>query len=150
MNKSVIQSCDRPSILYVGVNKQRQFQLLPRERKKFLNIPEEKQMLLPSRKIKEYKIKGLIHALPEKMAQNISWYLKFLGSAQKFHSNSVRPSTKITYSTGQKRWFFGRRVNRHGPIDANDLKGMGDPERSIQTINANMARVMHVSISCVM
>ena len=103
-----IQSCDRPIILlyiYVGVNKQRQFQLLPRERKKFLNIPEGKQMLLPSRKGKEYKIKGLIHALPEKMAENISWYLKFLGSAQKFHSNSVRPSTKITYSTGQKRWF---------------------------------------------
>ena len=41
-----IQSCDRPIILlyiYVGVNKQRQFQLLPRERKKFLNIPEGKK-----------------------------------------------------------------------------------------------------------
>jgi hypothetical protein len=62
-------------------------------------------MLLASRKVKEYKIKGLIHALPEKVAQNISWYLKFLGSAQIFHSNSVRPSTKITYCTGQKRWF---------------------------------------------
>ena len=33
----------------------------------------------------------------------------------------------------------GRRVNRHGPIDANDPKGMRDPERSIQTITANMA-----------
>ena len=74
--KSVIQSCDRPiKILYVGVNKNRQFQLLPKERKKFLHIPEGRQMLLTSKKVKEYKIKGLIHALPEKVAQNISWYL---------------------------------------------------------------------------
>jgi hypothetical protein len=70
-----------------------------------LHIPEGRQMLLTSKKVKEYKIKGLIHALPEKIAQNRSWYLKFLDSAQKIHSNSVRPSTKITYSTGQKRWF---------------------------------------------
>ena len=63
-------------------------------------------MLLASQKVKEYKIKGQIHALPEKVAQNISWYQKLLDSAQKFYSNSVRPSTKKTsYSTGQKRWF---------------------------------------------
>ena len=49
--KTVIQSCDRPiNTICRRQQKKRQFQLLPRERKKFLHIPEGRQMLLASKK----------------------------------------------------------------------------------------------------
>ena len=35
----------------------------------------------------------------------ISWYHKHLSVAQKYICKSVRPGTKVTYGTGERRWF---------------------------------------------
>ena len=43
----------------------------------------------------------------------------------------------------------GRRINRHRPINANDPYKRGDPDRSVQTVDAYMSRVMYASLSCV-
>jgi hypothetical protein len=111
-----MQSCDRP-INTICRRQQTAAVSTPVQRKeKFLHIPEGKHMLLASQKVKEYKIKGQVHALPETVAQNLSWYQKLLDSAQKFYSNSVRPSTKKTYRTGQKRWFVVAEIIGTDPL----------------------------------
>jgi hypothetical protein len=52
-----------------------------------------------------YAIKKNIDVLPTREKLEISWFHRHLDSAQKYYCNSVRPSTKKTYGTGEKRWF---------------------------------------------
>lgn len=52
-----------------------------------------------------YAIKKKINKIPEPEVTGISWFQQHLDSAQRYYSNSVRPSTQKTYSTGERRWF---------------------------------------------
>ena len=52
-----------------------------------------------------YAIKKNIDIMPARESPQISWFQMQLDSAQRYYCNSVRPSTKKTYGTGEKRWF---------------------------------------------
>ena len=56
-------------------------------------------------KASTYAIKTNVGILPTRESPQISWFHRQLDSAQRYYCNSVRPSTKMTYGTGEKRWF---------------------------------------------
>ena len=60
---------------------------------------------LPDGNTPAYSLKKNVCSLPRREEIRVSWFQKHLDSAQQFYCNSVRPSTKKTYGTGERRWF---------------------------------------------
>lgn len=69
------------------------------------SIARRPNLLLGNAAPIQYTIKKRISQIPAPETTGISWFQKHLDSAQHYYSNSVRPSTQKTYSTGERRWF---------------------------------------------
>ena len=70
-----------------------------------LNNPESKVKLERTKDLKKYVVKTGVKKIPNRDTPNISWYQVLMSGAKRYFLNSIRPSSKKTYSTGQRRWF---------------------------------------------